>query len=51
LLKAVQYHDNNVIPAGNSTESKYAVIPMFLTSQKFSEDSPEYEYSIAARCC
>ena len=48
--QAVRYKDQNVIAsASNSTNSKYAVIPMFLASQKFSEDSPEYDYSIAAK--
>lgn len=49
--QAVRYDDKNVIVSSsdNSTNSKYAVIPFFLTSQKFSEESPEYDYSIAAK--
>lgn len=48
---AVRYDDKNVIVSSsdNSTNSKYAVIPFFLTSQKFSEESTEYDYSIAAK--
>ena len=49
LNQAVRYDDSNVIPSNNSTNSKYAIIPMFLSSQNFHEESAEYDYSIAAK--
>lgn len=49
---AVRYdNDNSIVGSSdsNSTNSKYAIIPLFLYGERFDEESPEYDYSIAAK--